>query len=462
VPSAQSGVGGAPGRAAADAPRRKLFGTDGVRGVAGEKLSADLALGLGRAATTVARERGAEHPRVLVIRDTRESGEMLEAALAAGVAAAGGEVLLGGVLPTPAAPLLLRRYEFDLAAVLSASHNPYEDNGIKFFGADGFKLSDATELEIERRLEEPAPGGTAIGRIRALHGTQEDYLRALHERYADLDLSGVDVVLDCANGATHRVAPEIFRRLGATVTVIGDTPDGRNINAGCGSTHIDALTERVTGGGHDLGFAFDGDGDRVLAVDRNGVVVDGDELIALAALHLRGAGRLAGDGVAVTVMTNYGFHAAMEAAGIEVASTQVGDRYVLEALRERGWVLGGEQSGHIIELSFAPSGDGIASALLTLEALAGDDLARRDAMHRLPQRLVNVRVADRDAAMDAPELAAASAEEGEALSGRGRVLVRPSGTEPLVRVMVEAPTAEEADEICARLVAVVERISPAG
>ena len=462
MPSAQSGVGGAPGRAAADAPRRKLFGTDGVRGVAGEKLSADLALGLGRAATTVARERGAEHPRVLVIRDTRESGEMLEAALAAGVAAAGGEVLLGGVLPTPGAALLVRRYGFDLAAVLSASHNPYRDNGIKFFGGDGFKLSDATELEIERRLEEPAPGGTAIGRIRALHGTQEDYLRALHERFADLDLSGVRVALDCANGATHRVAPEIFRRLGATVTVVGDAPDGRNINAGCGSTHLDGLVETVTTGGHDVGFAFDGDGDRVLAVDRNGAVVDGDELVALAALHLRRAGRLAGDGVAVTVMTNYGFHAAMEAAGIEVASTQVGDRYVLEALRERGWVLGGEQSGHIIELGFAPSGDGIASALLTLEALEGADLARRNAMHRLPQRLVNVRVADRDAAMADPEVTAASAKESDALAGRGRVLVRPSGTEPLVRVMVEAPTAEEADEVCARLVAVVERVSPAG
>jgi phosphoglucosamine mutase len=393
---------------------------------------------------------------------------MLEAALAAGVAAAGGEVLLGGVLPTPAAPLLVRRYGFDLAAVLSASHNPYRDNGIKFFGGDGFKLSDATELEIERRLEErfrpaqAADGGPAIGRVRALHGTQEDYLRALHERFADLDLSGVQVALDCANGATHRVAPEIFRRLGATVTVVGDAPDGRNINAGCGSTHLDGLVETVTTGGHDVGFAFDGDGDRVLAVDRNGAVVDGDELVALAALHLRRAGRLAGDGVAVTVMTNYGFHAAMEAAGIEVASTQVGDRYVLEALRERGWVLGGEQSGHIIELGFAPSGDGIASALLTLEALEGADLARRNAMHRLPQRLVNVRVADRDAAMADPEVTAASAKESDALAGRGRVLVRPSGTEPLVRVMVEAPTAEEADEVCTRLVAVVERVSPAG
>jgi len=246
------------------------------------------------------------------------------------------------------------------------------------------------------------------------------------------------------------------------VAVVGDAPDGRNINAGCGSTHLDGLVETVTTGGHDVGFAFDGDGDRVLAVDRNGAVVDGDELVALAALHLRRTGRLAGDGVAVTVMTNYGFHAAMEAAGIEVASTQVGDRYVLEAMRERGWVLGGEQSGHIIELGFAPSGDGIASALLTLEALEGADLARRNAMHKLPQRLVNVRVADRDAAMAHPEVAAASAKESDALAGRGRVLVRPSGTEPLVRVMVEAPTAEEADEVCTRLVAVVERVSPTG
>jgi phosphoglucosamine mutase len=467
VAAAQNGVGGE--RAAeSDVPRRKLFGTDGVRGVAGEQLTADLALGLGRAATEAARERGADHPRVLVIRDTRESGEMLESALAAGVAAAGGEVLLGGVLPTPAAPLLIRRYGLDLGAVLSASHNPFRDNGIKFFGADGFKLSDATELEIERRLQErfnasgAASGEASIGRVRALHGTQEDYLRALHERFAALDLAGVAIALDCANGATHRVAPEIFRRLGADVTVVGDAPDGRNINAGCGSTHLELLVGTVAEGGHDIGFAFDGDGDRVLAVDRNGAVVDGDELVALAALHLRRAGRLAGDGVAVTVMTNYGFHAAMEAAGIEVASTQVGDRYVLEELRARGWVLGGEQSGHIIELGFAPSGDGVASALLTLEALGGTDLARRNAMHKLPQRLVNVRVADRDAAMADPDVLAASAREGDALAGRGRVLVRPSGTEPLVRVMVEAPTAEEADAVCTRLVEVVERVSPTG
>jgi phosphoglucosamine mutase len=435
---------------------RELFGTDGVRGVAGELLTAELALALGRAATL---QSAAQAPRVLVIRDTRESGEMLESALAAGITAAGGDVLLGGVLPTPAAPLLLHRYGLDLAAVISASHNPYRDNGIKFFGADGFKLSDETEAAIEARLDEAPAPATRIGRVRALHGTQEDYLRALHERFADLDLGGLDVVLDCAHGATYRAAPEIFRRVGATVTALNDAPDGRNINAGCGSTHVDALAETVVAGGHAVGFAFDGDGDRVLAVDRTGTVVDGDELIALAALHLRANGRLRGNGVAVTVMTNYGFHTAMRDAGVDVATTQVGDRYVLEALRARGWALGGEQSGHIIDMDFNATGDGIASALLTLEALGGADLADRHAMEKLPQRLVNVPVADRDAAMASPRLAEANEREGKALEGRGRVLVRPSGTEQLVRVMVEAPSADEADAVCERLVAIVSGAS---
>ena len=432
---------------------RKLFGTDGVRGVAGDVLTAELALGLGRAVTLQAQ---AERPQVLVIRDTRESGEMLETALAAGVTAAGGDVLLGGILPTPAAPLLIGRYGFDVAAVISASHNPYRDNGIKFFGADGSKLSDATELAIERSLEEPVAPPAAIGRVRALHGTLEDYLRELHARFEALDLTGLDVLLDCANGATFRAAPEIFRRLGATVTVIAHEPDGRNINDGCGSTHVETLAERIVAGGHDVGFAFDGDGDRVLAVDRRGRVVDGDELIALAALHLRRSGRLAGGGVAVTVMTNYGFHSAMRDAEVEVAITSVGDRYVLEELKARGWTLGGEQSGHIIDMGFVASGDGIASALLTLEALAGGDLAEQQAMEKLPQRLVNVPVADRDAAMRSPQLAEAIAAADEGLEGRGRVLVRPSGTEQLVRVMVEAPTQDETDTVCDRLVAVVQ------
>ncbi|HEY3959208.1 MAG TPA: phosphoglucosamine mutase [Solirubrobacteraceae bacterium] len=435
---------------------RKLFGTDGVRGVAGELLTAELALALAQAAT---RQAQVERPQVLVIRDTRESGEMLEAAVAAGVASAGGDALLGGVLPTPAAPLLIGRYGFDLAVVLSASHNSYEDNGIKFFAGDGYKLSDAAELEIERELERGAPAGAhpAIGRIRELRGAGEDYLRELHARFSALNLSGVDVLLDCANGATHEVGPEIFRRLGAHVTVTADAPDGRNINAGCGSTHVQALAERMTGEGHAVGFAFDGDGDRVLAIDRRGDVVDGDELMALAALHLRDAGRLPGNGVAVTVMTNYGFHSAMARAGVDVAVANVGDRYVLEELRARGWALGGEQSGHIIDMGFNRTGDGLAGALLTLEALGGRDLAARDAMSKLPQRLVNVRVRDRAALERASDVRAAASAEDKALAGRGRVLVRPSGTEPLVRVMVEAPSEQEAEDVCNRLVALVEQ-----
>jgi phosphoglucosamine mutase len=445
---------------------RRLFGTDGVRGVAGQVLTAELALALGRAVTT---QSPAERPQVLVIRDTRESGEMLESALAAGITSAGGDVLLGGVLPTPAAPLLLGRYGFDLAAVISASHNPFADNGIKFFGSDGYKLSDADEHAIEDLLDQQASADAAapradgappaIGRVRQLHGTLEDYLRELQTRFGALDLTGLDVVLDCANGATHQAAPEIFRRLGATVTVLADQPDGRNINAGCGSTHLDLLAQTVREGDHAIGFAFDGDGDRVLAVDREGNVVDGDELIAIAAQALREKGRLTG-GVVVTVMTNYGFHAGMRDAGVDVAITSVGDRYVLEELRNRGWSLGGEQSGHIIDMGFVPSGDGIASALLTLESLAGADLVERSAMDKLPQRLVNVPVADRDGAMGSDELAAAITRESEALEGRGRVLVRPSGTEQLVRVMVEAPTQDETDAVCDRLVTIVQAIAP--
>jgi phosphoglucosamine mutase len=417
------------------------------------------------------------------------------------VSAAGGEALLGGVLPTPAAPLLLGRYGFDLAAVLSASHNPYQDNGIKFFAADGFKLSDEQEQTIEEELggagypvggararagqadgalasgaqsgghrgdahagdssKNPVPraragGMPAIGHVRELRGTHEDYLRELESRFAQLRLDGLDVLVDCANGATYKVAPEIFRRLGADVTVMAASPDGRNINEGCGSTHVADLGERVRAGGHAIGLAFDGDGDRVLAVDRTGAVVDGDELIALAALHLREQGRLTGGGVVVTVMTNYGFHSAMREAGIEVACTNVGDRYVLEQLRSSGWALGGEQSGHIIEMGFNSTGDGIAGALLTLEALAGRDLSEREAMRKLPQRLVNVQVLDRGALAGCESVVQAVHEEERALSGRGRVLVRPSGTEPLVRVMVEAPSDEEADAVCSRLVDIIQ------
>jgi phosphoglucosamine mutase len=435
---------------------RQLFGTDGVRGRAGEFLTAELALRIARAAVTrLVKDR----PQVLIVRDTRESGDMLEAAIAAGVAAGGGDALVGGVLPTPAAPLLVRRHGLDLAAVISASHNPFQDNGIKLFGSDGFKLHDDTEHEIEAELEKPAAPAERMGRVGRLHGALEDYLRELHQRFVDLDLTRRRIVLDCANGATFRAAPEIFRRLGADVHVLADRPDGRNINDGCGSTHLETLRSEISRGDYDVGFAFDGDGDRVLAVDRTGEVVDGDELIALAALHLRDQNRLQGGGVAVTVMTNYGFHQAMAEAGVEVATTAVGDRYVLDELRRRGWALGGEQSGHIIDLGFGPSGDGIASALLALEALGERRLEDRDAMQKLPQRLVNVRAQDRAAlsgAMEHPSVRSAIADEDSGLRGRGRVLVRASGTEPLIRVMVEAPSEQETDAVCVRLTRAVE------
>jgi phosphoglucosamine mutase len=430
---------------------RKLFGTDGVRGEAGTFLTAELATALGRA-TTASLE--ASRPQVLIVRDTRESGPMLEAALAAGVAAAGGDALLGGVLPTPAAAILVKRLDLDLAAVVSASHNPYRDNGIKFFSSQGTKLGDDLEARIEALLEEP-PGAVTPGHVRELNGGLEDYLRELEAAFP-LDLSGRKIVLDCAHGATHLAAPAIFERLGAEVETIGVEPDGQNINAGCGSTHMEALAERVVASGAEIGFAFDGDGDRVLAVDGSGRVHDGDELIALAARGMAARGELGG-GVVVTVMTNFGFHKAMEEAGIEVAVTQVGDRYVIDEMRRREWLLGGEQSGHIIATDFVATGDGIAAALMTMRELNGSALDSVGVMSKLPQTLVNVVVADREAVADAAPVWDAVEREADGLDGRGRVLLRPSGTEPLVRVMVEAPSAEEADSVCERLVAVVRQ-----
>jgi phosphoglucosamine mutase len=428
---------------------RKLFGTDGVRGEAGTFLTAELATALGRAVTA---SLDAERPQVLIVRDTRESGPMLEAALAAGVAAAGGDAMLGGVLPTPAAAILVKKLDFDLAAVVSASHNPFHDNGIKFFDGNGTKLGDEIEARIEALLEEPPPVTVGAGNVRELNGGLEDYLRELSAAFP-LDLSGRHVVLDCAHGATFRAAPAIFERLGATVETIGIEPDGRNINAGCGSTHMEALAERVLASGAEIGFAFDGDGDRVLAVDGSGRVHDGDELIALGAHGMAARGALGG--VVVTVMTNFGFHRAMADAGIEVAITQVGDRYVIDEMLRRGWQLGGEQSGHIIATDFVATGDGIAAALMTMRELGERGLDSATPMQKLPQTLVNVKVADREAVNDAAAVWEAVEREGKGLEGRGRVLLRPSGTEPLVRVMVEAPSAEEADAVCGRLVSVV-------
>jgi phosphoglucosamine mutase len=429
---------------------RRLFGTDGVRGPVGELLTPELAVRLGRAA---ALEAGSDRPQVLIIRDTRESGPMLEDALAAGVAAGGGDAMLGGVLPTPAASVLARKLSFDLAGVVSASHNPFSDNGIKFFNSRGTKLGDEAELAIESRIDEET--GERVGGVRTLEGGFDDYIRALRTTFG-LDLTGRRIALDCANGATHRAAPAIFRALGAELELTGVEPDGRNINEGCGSTHPESLIELVRSSRAEIGFAYDGDGDRVLAVDGAGRLHDGDDLIALIALDLQRRGELRG-GVAVTVMTNYGFLKTMESAGIEVVQTPVGDRYVIEALLERDWALGGEQSGHVVWTDFTPTGDGIASSLLLLRALAGRPLEGTEPFERLPQRLENVPVADRQAINDAAALWSAVEEENGKLEGRGRVLVRPSGTEPLLRVMVEAPDQDECEAVTDRLVEIAKR-----
>jgi len=418
----------------------------------GELLTPDLAVRLGRAA---ALEAQAERPQVLIVRDTRESGPMLEEALAAGIAAGGGDAMLGGVLPTPAASVLARRLSFDLAAVVSASHNPFGDNGIKFFNGRGTKLDDERELAIEGRMDEET--GERVGGVRTLEGAFDDYIRELRTVF-QLDLSGMRVALDCANGATYRAAPVIFGALGADVLPMATEPDGRNINADCGSTHPEGLIELVRETGAEIGFAYDGDGDRVLAVDGEGRLHDGDDLIALIALDLQRRGELDG-GVAVTVMTNFGFMTTMKKAGIEVVQTQVGDRYVIEQLLERNWPFGGEQSGHLVWTDFTPTGDGIAGSLLTLRSLQGRHLEDVEAFERLPQRLENVRIADRSAIEGAGELWRAVEEENAKLEGRGRVLVRSSGTEPLVRVMVEAPDEAECEAITKRLVGIVERAS---
>jgi phosphoglucosamine mutase len=429
-----------------------LFGTDGVRGKAGEFLTAELATSLGRAA---ALGSDSDRPRVLIVRDTRESGPMLASALAAGICEGGGDAILADVLPTPAASVLVRKLGLDLGAVVSASHNPYEDNGIKFFGPDGGKLPDDAEARMEALVSGSNPTETdAIGRVIELEGGLGDYLRELGIAFP-LDLTGLKVVLDCANGATFHAGPEAFRQLGAEVVEIFAEPDGRNINSECGSQHPEALSAAVVDSAAAIGFAFDGDGDRVVAVDGSGRVYDGDEILAIVGTSLADSGELGG-GIAVTVMTNFGFRQAMDEAGIEITETSVGDRHVAAALNERDWQLGGEQSGHIIWRRFSPTGDGIAAALLLLSALDGEPLAAAESFGRLPQGLRNVRVSDPGAVDDAKLLWAEVAAVESELAGEGRVLVRKSGTEPLVRIMVEAPSEDRCEELLDRLVAVAE------
>jgi len=391
----------------------------------------------------------------MIGRDTRRSGPMLEAALAAGLASAGADVVLLGVLPTPAVAELTLATGCAAGAVISASHNPFPDNGIKLFGPDGFKLGDVEEAAVEAALSEPGerPEGGALGMIDHWHEGRERYIESIDVR-CPVDLSGLHIVADCAHGATHVTAPEVLEARGARVTAIGVAPDGVNINEGCGSTHLALVARTVVELGADLGLAFDGDGDRVLAVDRTGATVDGDQILAICALDLRRRGLLTHDAVVTTTMTNLGFRRAMTGAGIEVRWTDVGDRYVLEEMRGNGYVLGGEQSGHLINLVHGPSGDGLAAALHLLSALVatGQELSEAAAIvQRLPQKLVNVRVARKSDLPDATETWAAARACEAALGDDGRVVLRASGTESLVRVMVEAPTVEECEEWCARI-----------
>ncbi len=427
---------------------RRYFGTDGIRGVAGDDLTPELVEKIGRAAALWAREsaekaaksgQGSDPCHVLIGRDTRGSGPALEQALAGGIASAGGTAMLAGVLPTPAVALLAE----DLGAIVTASHNPPEYNGVKILGAGGRKLSDAEEEAIEDLLEAPAADG---GAIEAVDDAGDRYLEHVLEHFGS-DLAGLRIAVDCANGAFSELGPRAFASLGAEVHAIGVEPDGTNINVGCGATDLRALGEKVRATDSALGVAFDGDGDRMLAVDERGEPLDGDQIVAILALAL------GVELVAVTVMTNLGFHRLMEERGIEVFTTPVGDRYVLEALHREGGLLGGEQSGHVIWLRDHVAGDGLVAALLLCRALGGRTLSEAaSVLRRYPQAIRNVPVARRELSQAVLDEAA---RLGEELGDRGRVLVRPSGTEPVVRVLVEAETAQVAGKICATIARLV-------
>ena len=448
----------------------RIFGTDGVRGVANGDLTAELALDLSVAAAHVLAEAGAfrhadgHRPRAVVGRDTRISGQFLEAAVVAGLASAGVDVLLLGVLPTPGVAYLTASLDADLGVMISASHNPMPDNGIKFLARGGVKLDDAIEVAIEERLREPwdRPTGAAVGRVEPYTAAVDDYARhlvsTLDGPLTRPDGRPIKVVLDCAHGAASRVGPLALTDAGAQVVAINDRPDGLNINHECGSTHLDKVQAALRQHGADVGFALDGDADRCLAVDHTGTIVDGDQLLAVLALAMRDAGTLVNDTVVATVMSNLGFVNAMKANGIGVRQTKVGDRYVLEAMNAVGYTLGGEQSGHVIMRHHATTGDGILTALHVLARMAktGRDLADlASVMTRLPQVLVNVPGVDKSRTDEDALVAAAVAEAEAELGDTGRILLRPSGTEPLVRVMVEAGTAEQARVVAERLAEVV-------
>ncbi|WP_062466966.1 phosphoglucosamine mutase [Demequina maris] len=450
----------------------RLFGTDGVRGLANRDLTAELAVDLAVAAAHVLGERGefsGHRPRAVIGRDTRVSGEFLSAAVAAGLASAGVDVLDVGVVPTPAVAYLTASTEADLGVVISASHNPMPDNGIKFFARGGHKLDDSVEEAIEARVGEAweRPLGAAVGRIvpsAALAGEYVEHVVSAVRSFAGSDepLDGIHIVVDAAHGAASSVGPAALAAAGARVTTINASPDGLNINDGVGSTHLGPLQAAVVEHGGDLGVAFDGDADRCLAVDHTGAVVNGDQIMGLLAIAMRDTGTLYRSTLVATVMSNLGLHQAMRREGIDIVETAVGDRYVLEAMRDAGYTLGGEQSGHIIVSDYATTGDGVLSALLVAARVAARGSLREQCagIETLPQVLINVRGADRSRVHTDRELQAAVSAARRELGDTGRVLLRPSGTEPLVRVMVEAATAEEAQRHGEALAAVVrDRLS---
>ena len=440
----------------------RLFGTDGVRGVANKDLTAELALELAVAAAHVLGQAGAfvgHRPLAVVGRDPRASGEFLEAAVIAGLASAGVDVLRLGVLPTPAVAFLTADLGADLGVVLSASHNPMPDNGVKFLARGGHKLADELEAEVEAQLLEEwqRPVGDAVGRVRDFDAATDRYVDHVMSTTSQ-SLAGLKIVIDAAHGAAFAASPEVFRRAGASVTTIGCEPDGLNINDGCGSTHLERLQAAVVEQRADAGIAHDGDADRCLAVAADGSVVDGDQILAILALALQDAGRLSDDTVVTTVMSNLGFKVGMRRAGVRVVETAVGDRYVLEAMKAGGFTLGGEQSGHIIMLDHATTGDGVLTGLHLMARVAatGKPLGElASVITRMPQVLINVSGVDKARADSDTELLGAIAVAQAELGDNGRVLLRPSGTEPLVRVMVEATDHAQADAVAQRLANIV-------
>lgn len=441
----------------------RLFGTDGVRGVANRELTAELALALGAAAARQLASGSAPGRRVAVIgRDPRASGEMLEAAVIAGLTSQGVDALRVGVLPTPAVAYLTGAYDADFGVMISASHNPMPDNGIKIFGPGGHKLDDGTEDRIEALVGDagPRPVGAGIGRVIDAEDAADRYLRHL-SKASTLRLDGLTVVVDCAHGAASAVAPRAYRAAGARVIAINADPNGLNINDNCGSTHLDSLRAAVVAHRADLGLAHDGDADRCLAVDADGNLVDGDHIMVVLALAMREAGELASDTLVSTVMSNLGLHLAMRSAGITVRTTGVGDRYVVEELRAGDYSLGGEQSGHIVMPALGSTGDGIVTGLrlMTRMVQTGSSLAElASAMQTLPQVLINVTVADKVTAATAPSVQTAVGQAAAELGDTGRILLRPSGTEPMIRVMVEAPEKDIAQRLATR---VAEAVSAA-